>query len=46
MPKHLLMLNSLRVKMVEKRYPAKLINLISKIYLAGLEETRRGRRKA
>ena len=41
MLKHLKMLDNLRVRMVQKRYPAKLINLISKIYLTGLNETRR-----
>lgn len=40
------MLDNLRIKMVKKRYPAKLINLISKIYLAGMEKTRQGRREA
>ena len=45
MPKHLNMLNSLRVKMVQKRYPAKLINIISRIYLVGLEETAQKKRR-
>ena len=35
------MLDNLRVQMVQKRYPAKLINLISTIDLTGLEEARR-----
>ena len=46
MPKHLRMLNSLRVKMVQHRYHAKLINLVSRIYLQGLkdEEARKGQK--
>ena len=38
MPRHLQMLDSLRVQMVQKRYPAKLINIITRIYEQGLAD--------
>ena len=45
MPEHLLMLNRMRVAMVKKRYPAKLINQISRIYMQGLADSAVGTKK-
>lgn len=45
MPLHLKMLNNLRTQMVRKRYPAKLINILSRVYLQGLQDEEEANRK-